>query len=121
MENDNKNVFARNLNNLMNARGKSRKELSEVLGISYFTITAWTNGTKYPRMDKVEMLANYFGVLKSDLIEDKSSIENTVDDNSKSVALAEYEDILLKALRKVPEDKREAVTHAIQTVLDAYK
>lgn len=73
MEKDNKNIFARNLNNLMNANGKTRKELSEVLGISYFTITAWTNGTKYPRMDKVEMLANYFGVTKSELIEDNFS------------------------------------------------
>jgi transcriptional regulator with XRE-family HTH domain len=73
LEKDNKNIFARNLNNLMKNHGKSRKELSEVLGISYFTITAWTNGTKYPRMDKVEMLANYFGVSKSELIEDISS------------------------------------------------
>ena len=70
MEKDNKNVFATNLKNLMDINGKSRRDLSDDLGISYFTITAWVNGTKYPRMDKVEMLANYFGVMKSDLIED---------------------------------------------------
>jgi transcriptional regulator with XRE-family HTH domain len=56
----------------MDLNNKSRQEIATALGISYFTITSWANGTKYPRMDKVEMLANYFGVLKSDLIEDKT-------------------------------------------------
>lgn len=55
----------------MEENGKSRKEVCEALGISYYTFSDWVNGKKYPRMDKVEMLANYFGVLKSDLIEDK--------------------------------------------------
>lgn len=50
---------------------KSRKEVSEALGVSYYTFSDWVNGKKYPRMDKVEKLANYFGILKSDLIEDK--------------------------------------------------
>lgn len=55
----------------MQEKGKSRKEVSEALGVSYYTFSDWVNGKKYPRMDKVEKLANYFGVLKSDLIEDK--------------------------------------------------
>lgn len=70
---DNKNVFATNLKRYMERDGKSRKEMSKALGISYYTVSDWVNGKKYPRMDKVEMLANYFGVLKSDLIEDKSN------------------------------------------------
>lgn len=68
---DNKNIFAENLNYYMKANGKSRRDISETLGISYYTVTDWVKGKKYPRMDKVEMLANFFGILKSDLIEDK--------------------------------------------------
>ena len=75
---DNKNVFANNLKKQMELKGVSRKDLSEALGISYFTITAWVNSTKYPRMDKVEMLANFFGILKSDLIENKASEEKEI-------------------------------------------
>lgn len=67
---ENKNIFAENLKKFMAMEGKTRKDLSEALGISYFTVTSWVNGKKYPRMDKVEMLANYFGISKSDLIED---------------------------------------------------
>ena len=68
----NKNVFATNLKRYMALNEKSRKDLSEALGISYYTVTDWVNGKKYPRMDKIEMLANYFGILKSDLIEEKT-------------------------------------------------
>ena len=69
---DNKNIFASNLRRYMEARGKSRKEVSEAIGVSYFTFSDWVNGKKYPRMDKIERLADYFGILKSDLIESKS-------------------------------------------------
>lgn len=68
---NNKNIFASNLKRYMALNGKSRKEVCEALGFSYYTFSDWVNGKKYPRMDKVEMLANYFGCLKSDLIEDK--------------------------------------------------
>lgn len=68
---DNKNIFSINLKRYMREHGKSRKEVSEALGVSYYTFSDWVNGKKYPRMDKVEKLAKYFGILKSDLIEDK--------------------------------------------------
>lgn len=68
---NNKDVFSINLRRYMNEHNKSRKEVCDALGVSYYTFSDWVNGKKYPRMDKVEMLANYFGVLKSDLIEDK--------------------------------------------------
>ena len=68
---NNKNIFSLNLKRYMNEQNKSRREVSEALGVSYYTFSDWVNGKKYPRMDKVEKLANYFGILKSDLIEDK--------------------------------------------------
>lgn len=68
---DNKNIFSDNLRRYMKDHDKSRKEVAEALGVSYYTFSDWVNGKKYPRMDKVEKLANYFGILKSDLIEEK--------------------------------------------------
>ena len=72
---DNKNIFASNLNKFMKQKNKSRKDVADAIGVSYYTFTSWVTGKKYPRMDKVEMLADYFGILKSDLIEEKT-IEN---------------------------------------------
>lgn len=74
----NKMVFSQNLKKLMNQFGKDRKQVCDDLGFKYTTFADWYNGNKYPRIDKIEMLANYFGVMKSDLIEDKSSIPGSV-------------------------------------------
>lgn len=56
----------------MELKGKSRRDVCAALGFSYYTFSDWVNGKKYPRMDKVEMLADYFGILKSDLIEERT-------------------------------------------------
>lgn len=66
-----KEIFSTNLNMKMQEKGKSRNDICEALGFSYFTVTDWVKGKKMPRMDKVEMLAKYFNCLISDLIEEK--------------------------------------------------
>ena len=67
-----KEVFAKNLRYYMESRGKSQKELAEIVGVSAPTMNDWLKAKKYPRIDKIEILANYFGILKSDLIEEKT-------------------------------------------------
>ena len=66
-----KEVFSKNLQYYMGRKGITQKELSEIIGVSAPTINEWIKTKKYPRIDKVEKLANYFGCLKSDLIEEK--------------------------------------------------
>lgn len=70
----NKIVFSKNLRELMKQKGKDRNKVCADLGFKYTTFADWYNGKKYPRIDKIEMLADYFGVLKSDLIEDKADL-----------------------------------------------
>ena len=67
-----KEVFAKNLRYYMESRGKNQKELSEIVGVSAPTVNDWLKAKKYPRIDKIEIMANYFGILKSDLIEEKT-------------------------------------------------
>ena len=67
-----KKVFAQNLKKYMDLSGKNQKELAEIAGVSAPTFNEWVNGKKFPRIDKIQKLADYFGVLKSDLIEDNS-------------------------------------------------
>lgn len=68
----NKEVMAKNLKYYMEISGKSQKELCEIVGVSTSTFSDWVKAKKYPRIDKIELLANYFKILKSDLIEEKS-------------------------------------------------
>ena len=69
-------VFAKNLRYYMERSGKMQKDLAEVAGVSAATFNEWLKAKKYPRIDKIDKLADYFGILKSDLIEEKS-IENS--------------------------------------------
>lgn len=71
-----KEVFAKNLRYYMESRGKNQKELAEIVGVSAPTMNDWLKAKKYPRIDKIEILAKYFGILKSDLIEEKT-IQNS--------------------------------------------
>ncbi len=66
-----RDIFAKNLRHYLALSGNTQKELAKIIGVSAPTMHEWCKGKKTPRMDKVEKLANYFGILKSDLIEDK--------------------------------------------------
>ena len=81
----NKKVFARNLNYYLTIRGKTQNDLVRDLEITASTVSDWANGKKYPRVDKMQMLADYFGILKSDLTEEHQESELTDD-----IELQEY-------------------------------
>ncbi len=67
-----KEVFAKNLKMYMERKGKTQKELAEIVGVSAPTMNDWIKAKKFPRIDKIEIMADYFGILKSDLIEEKT-------------------------------------------------
>lgn len=74
----NKEIMAKNISKYMEKSDVDRNKLSADLGISYTTITDWIKGKTYPRIDKIELLANYFGVSKSDLVEESISDISTI-------------------------------------------
>lgn len=67
----NKEVFAKNLQYYMKLNNKTRNDVCRDLEIPYSTFTDWCNANIYPRIDKIQLLANYFGIQKSDLVENK--------------------------------------------------
>jgi transcriptional regulator with XRE-family HTH domain len=108
----NKETFAKNLSYYLNRCGRDQKEVAEIVGVAPSTFNEWVKAKKYPRIDKIEILANYFGILKSDLIEEK--VENTP---PKEPKLSEGEKIMLDLFRRVPEDKQELVLQMIRVAL----
>lgn len=80
-----KKIFSSNLKKYMKAYGKSRTDICNDLGYSYFTVSDWVNGKKYPRMDKIERLAKYFGILISDLIEEKSEERREMQEKNSTI------------------------------------
>lgn len=72
----NKETMSKNIRLQMDLHEVSRKELCDAIGVKYTTLTDWINGNTYPRIDKIELMANYFGISKSDLIEDRGQGQN---------------------------------------------
>lgn len=113
----NKSVLAKNLTYYVDRSGKSQKELSEIVGVATSTFNDWMKGKKYPRIDKIEMLANYFGILKSDLIEDRD--KTTLP--QKELQLSEGEKMVLELFRKIPEDRQAEALELLRVALRMQK
>lgn len=82
----NKATMSKNLKYYIERSGKDRKELAEIWGFPYSTVTEWINGRKYPRIDRIEIMAEYFGVLKSDLIEEKTEEHREMQQKNSTLA-----------------------------------
>ncbi len=74
----NKEVMAKNISKYMKEKNVDRTRLSNDLKLKYTTVSDWINAKTYPRIDKIELLANYFGVTKADLVEESTYQQPTV-------------------------------------------
>ena len=113
----NKEIFAKNLAYYLQRSGREQKEVAEDIGVAPSTFNEWMRAKKYPRIDKIEMLANYFGILKPDLIE-------KVGDSGYSPSepqLTEGEKVWLNFIREIPEDQRPMAFEMIRAALKSRK
>ena len=67
----NKEIMAKNIKRNMDKHGIRPTDICGTLKIPMPTFSDWINAKTYPRIDKIELMANYFGIEKSDLVEDK--------------------------------------------------
>jgi transcriptional regulator with XRE-family HTH domain len=68
----NKKVFVNNLKHYIQEKGVTQRGVAEALGMSQGAFSDWMQLRTYPRMDKIQKLAEYFGIEKSDLVEDRN-------------------------------------------------
>lgn len=97
--------MGRNIKRLIKQREITAARLAEIVGVSTATISDWSNGKTYPRIDKIEAMADYFGVSKSDLVEDPDKV---------SPAVATDEPVLMAAhwgldISGLPDEDRHRV------------
>lgn len=105
----NKEVFSRNLARCIKRADKTQREIAKAVRVSPSTVCDWLNGRGYPRMDKLQLLAEYFGISKSELVEDNYVAKETV---------SKQEQEIIDLFHKVPEEKRELVLSMIRAAVD---
>ena len=109
----NKEVFSKNLRFYLEMSGKTQKDVALAIGVTPASLNEWLKGKKYPRIDKIEMLARYFGILKSDLIEEKG-MNKTL---PQVQTLTEGETMLLELFRQIPEDAQKMYLEVLRASL----
>lgn len=111
MENKNVNedarIFAKNLNYYINQSGKQQKEIALALKFAPTTFNTWCTGKIMPRMGKVQAIADYFGIQKSDLVEDKTGV-------SRKKIYSDVEKELLNDFRSLDTKGQETVLYIMQ-------
>ena len=103
----NKEIMAKNIQYYMDKYGKSRQDKCEALGVKYTTFTDWVKGNSYPRIDKIELMANYFGISKADLVEDHNDHQDDhyyLNDETRRIAQEAFENPELRTPFKVARD-----------------
>lgn len=71
----NKRIMSDNIKRHLSQRGLNVKDFSIEMDFKYTTVLDWVNAKTYPRIDKIELMARYFGVDKSDLVEEYNPIK----------------------------------------------
>lgn len=109
-----KKIFSKNLNHYMELNQKTQTDIINDLGFNKSAVSTWCNGTRLPRMDKVDTLAKYFKINRSDLIEEKDNTDRYyINDETAKAAQEIFEN---KELRLLFDAARDADAEDLQTV-----
>lgn len=65
-------IFIKNLNKYLDSFQMNQADLANRLSVNKSVVSSWLSGSRYPRMNTMEKIANIFNIEKSDLIENKS-------------------------------------------------
>ena len=76
MSDNTKMIFAENLKAYLTNKGLTQLDLANYMQCSSSTVSDWCNGRKYPRVDKMQRMADWLGVQMSDL----TSVHDKLDD-----------------------------------------
>lgn len=100
-------VFVNNLRRYMENKGVDQSCIVAALGFSASTVSDWVTGKKYPRVDAMQKLADYFGVLLSDLTSE--------DDGTELRRLTPTEQELISIFRSLNDKGQDMIINAVRS------
>lgn len=110
----NKEVMAKNIRRHLNKLGLNVKDFASEMDFKYSTVLDWVNAKTYPRIDKIELMANYFKVEKADLIEEYGSRKNVL---SSKINFDPRQAILLSNYNKLNDNRKDKLVRISEKLL----
>lgn len=105
MNNNARNIFVNNLKHYMATKNKTQSDISKALHIPLSTVSSWYNGASYPRVDKMQALADYFNISMRNLTDEQKN-ELLPASNIINIPLYKPEETILDLFRQHQEYNR---------------
>lgn len=64
-------ILSDNLHALLDSKGKTQTEMARDLNFAETTVSSWLRCERYPRLDRIQQMADYFNVRRSDITDEK--------------------------------------------------
>ena len=112
-------IFSKNLNKFLSLSNKTQKEVADAIDVSPQTFNTWCQGIALPRMGKVQRLADYFGIGKTDLIDEKPPDPLTPRDERDIEKILDQTREQLLSQEGLMFDGQPASPEAIESILSA--
>ena len=110
----NKEVMASNIRRHLDKLGLNVKDFANEMNFKYSTVLDWVNAKTYPRIDKIELMANYFNVEKADLIEKYNPSKNTF---SSKINFDPRQELLLSNYNLLNDNYKDELIEVSETLL----
>lgn len=115
-----KRIFANNLNRYISLNQKQQIDVAKDLGINPTTFNMWCKGNSMPNVGKIQRLADYFGIGKSDLTDLKESKELDKEYADITLKIALYDERFKKIIieySKLPSAKKDLLCDFFETFI----
>lgn len=111
-DDEQKKIFAKNLNKYISLNQKQQKEVADDLGINPSTLNMWCNGNSMPNVGKIQKLADYFRIGKSDLTDEKEDSDSDMEFMERVMKIALNDKRFVQIVigySKLPTDKKDLI------------
>ena len=105
----NKDVFSANLEYYIDSKNVTQRELAKAIGVTESSITDWITKRHYPRLDKIQLIAEFFGIQMTDLVEPRGNSKKSYSDK---------EQLVLELFHKIPDDRKDFFIKMLQVEID---
>ena len=136
MDKDYGKIIAQNLKRIAYENDRTQADICRDLKLSDSTVSSWFNGSRIPRMSKIDLLTHYFNCTRADIMEpykpaylnvDKDTLDRAInrviaEKFEKQVGNIDFDfwDLMDKYTRLTRED-REEIMAMIDLKLSRYK
>lgn len=107
---------------LCKKHGVTPYRVSKETGVPQPTLSEWKKGTYQPKQDKLQKIADYFGVSLSYLmgITEKTEAQKESPDLEKTEADDDDFVVLARHMQKIPEKERQRIIKNFRETVDMY-